>query len=186
MKLSEIELLRLLPAFMREDGTVTALSEALDTLINETGKGVRRLRTWDQIDALTEAELDELAHELNIDWWNPSWDIGKKQATAKTAISVMRNRGTKAAMQTVLESVFGSGNVEEWFEYGGEPYSFRVNLATEFTEEQFREFISLMYKTKNVRSWLENIEKKYEARMDMRHAGTGASSANEISVFVRR
>ena len=185
MKLPETELLKLLPAFMKNDEAVAALCKALDVLIRGIGKRAPTLRTWDQIDHLTEAELDELAYELNIDWWNPSWGIDEKRATAKTAIATMRKRGTKQAMQMVLESVFGNGNVEEWFEYGGEPYSFRVNVNTEFTKEKFREFIGLMEKTKNVRSWFDGIIKQHETYLDMRYIGVGICAAKEVSIAVR-
>ena len=36
--------------------------------------------------------------------------------------------GTKAAVETAIRAIYPLTTVEEWFEYGGEPYHFRLNI----------------------------------------------------------
>jgi P2-related tail formation protein len=53
-----------------------------------------------------------------------------------------------------------SGEIKEWFEYGGEPYKFKVDLGAqdrEITPELRDKLIQLINTYKNERSWLEEI-----------------------------
>ena len=90
--------LRLLPQFMRKDEANIALAKAVDELIRDPGSRAKQLRVWDQIDELPEAQLDELAWELNVDWYKTSMTIEAKRATIKNARLIKAHRGTKYAV----------------------------------------------------------------------------------------
>ena len=66
MRISELDFIRLLPAFMRDDEAAIALSKAMNKLLREPFKRIDTIRTWDKIDELTEPECDELA-------WSWTW-----------------------------------------------------------------------------------------------------------------
>ena len=70
MKLQNADILQLLPQFMRDDAAVQALASAVNKLISEPGGKVFHLREWDQIDTLSSEELDELAGEMSIEWYD--------------------------------------------------------------------------------------------------------------------
>jgi len=60
---------------------------------------------------------------------------------------------------SLVSAIFGSGAVQEWFEYGGEPYYFKVitgNLAVTGTEVQ--NFAAAVKSAQNVRSWMDPVE----------------------------
>ena len=59
----------------------------------------------------------------------------------------------------MLELLFLSGKVEEWFEYEGEPYRFKVEviLDRELTAETVQKLYALINEYKNVRSWLDDL-----------------------------
>ena len=154
MKLSELDFLRLLPVFMRDDQAVIALSKAIDQLIGEPSKRLNTLRTWDQIDELNEAECDELAWELDIDWYDSTgMSLEEKQATIKAAQQIKRKRGTKWAIERLISAYFGEGYVMEWYEMEGAPYTFAV-LTTNpnITAENYVKFIEAANAAKNERS----------------------------------
>lgn len=100
MTLQNLEFLRLLPAFMREDAAVQGLSAGLDIIIPQLAERVKHLTTWDQIDHLTEAELDELAWELNILWYALDADIDIKRDLVRNSDMVYRHLGTKWRSRT--------------------------------------------------------------------------------------
>lgn len=56
MKVSELDFLQLLPAFMRDDEAVIAFSKSMNRLLGEPAKRLSTIRTWDKIDELNEAE----------------------------------------------------------------------------------------------------------------------------------
>lgn len=160
MRVSELDFLRLLPSFMRDDEAVIALSKAVDRLMLEPGTHLSTIRTWDKIDELNEAECDEMAWELSIDWYDSTYPIEVKRNLIKSYISAKRKSGTKAAVVSVLRSIFKDANIEEWYEYGGKPYFFRLEVTIPengVTAEQQRQALENIKYYKNVRSRLEQV-----------------------------
>ena len=59
MKVSTLDFIRLLPAFMRDDEAAIALSKAMNQLIAEPGSRIQTIRTWDKIDEIGRASCRE-------------------------------------------------------------------------------------------------------------------------------
>ena len=149
MKLGDLDFKRLLPAFMRDDGAVTGLSLALNDIVPQLDSSIQTLSTWDSIDLLSEDELDDLAWELNILWYDTGANIDIKRDVIKNSDLVYRRLGTKWAVESVIKSYFGDGYITEWFEYGGQPGRFRVYTANpSVSEERYGEFLNLLEKVK--------------------------------------
>lgn len=159
MKISELDFLRLLPAFMRDDEAVIALSKAMNQLIGEPGKRLDTLRTWDKIDSLNEAECDELAWELDIDWYDSTgMSLEEKRATIKLAQQIKRKRGTKWAVERLISAYFGEGYVMEWYEMDDTPYTFvALTTNTHITAENFGKFVEAVKAAKNERSHIAGV-----------------------------
>lgn len=158
MKLSTLEFIRLLPAFMRGDAAVQGLAAGLDEIIPGLAQSIGRLTTWDRIDELTEDELDDLAWELNILWYDKAAGIDAKREIVKSSDEVYRHLGTKWAVESVINSYFGEGYLREWFEYDGEPGHFRVySTNATINNERLVEFLNLLYKVKRASSKLDGI-----------------------------
>ena len=94
MKLTDADVLQLLPRFMREDEAVQAFARAVNTLIQTPGGSVMHLREWDQIDNLSGEELDEMAWEMSLEWYDSTVDIENKRATLKAATLLKEKSGT--------------------------------------------------------------------------------------------
>jgi len=158
MKISNVDILALLPFFMRDDEANAALSRAVNKLISEPGGKVKQLRVWDQIENLDHADLDELAWELNVDWYNPSMSLEAKRQTIKYAQQIQNKRGTKWAVELLVTAYFGSGRVIEWFENGGEPYTFSIEISyTDMIDLDISEFLNAVNAAKSIRSHLDSI-----------------------------
>lgn len=80
MKLENVEIAKLLPPWMRQDEANAALSRSASSLFQEPAKRIKQLRIWDKIDELDDEMLDELAWELNIDWYSSAMEISKKKS----------------------------------------------------------------------------------------------------------
>lgn len=158
MKLKDIEFLKLLPAFMREDSAVIGMSKGVDEVIKMFAGFADNMSTWAAIDKLTEAELDELAWELNIQWYEPDSDIEIKREIVKNSDLIQQRLGTKWAVENVIATYFGSGNIKEWFEYDGEPGHFKIESTNpSVTNEQFDKFIQILNKVKRKSSFLDGV-----------------------------
>lgn len=158
MKLSDIEFIKLLPQFMRDDTAVRGLANAIDEIVPDIAASIRKLSTWDHIDELTHAELDELAWELNILWYDTTASIETKRALIKESDKVYAHLGTKWAVENVIKTYFGDGKIEEWFEYDGEPGHFQVLSSNPtINNERLTEFINLLNKIKRASAKLDSI-----------------------------
>lgn len=160
MKISELDFLRLLPAFMRDDEAVRALSRAMDKLLGDPGKRLDAISTWGSIGDLSEAECDELAWELDIDWYDSTgMSLQEKRDTIRLAQQIKRKRGTKWAVERLVTAYLGEGYVLEWYELEGyAPYTF-IALTTNpsITAENYRQFVEAVKAAKNERSHIAGV-----------------------------
>jgi len=158
MNISNADILALLPLFMRGDETNAALSRAVNKLIRELGSRIKQLRVWDQIENLDHADLDELAWELNVDWYETGMSLEAKRQTIKYAQQIQAKRGTKWAVEHLISAYFGCGYVAEWFETGGEPYTFSAEITnSDLRDLSVKQFVEAVNAAKSVRSHLVSI-----------------------------
>lgn len=89
-------------------------------------------------------------------------DVAAKRQLIAGSLLLHRRRGTPWAVRTALEAALHvPATVQQWFEYGGEPYFFRVRLelgGAEIDEAAQRNALQLILDYKNVRSWLDYLE----------------------------
>lgn len=158
MKLDALEFKKLLPHWMREDEFDAALSDAITEVLSNPLMRLKTLRTWDQIDNLSSEELDELAWEINIDWWRSDWPLQTKRDVIKTAQEIIDKRGTKWSVEQLVISAYGIGEATEWFEEaGGVPYHFSIRTNAPSTEEGMNILLSMIDKVKPARSVLDEV-----------------------------
>lgn len=158
MKLNNLEFIRLLPRFMRDDNAVKGLAAGIDAIIPELAASVDRLSTWNHIDELSESELDELVWELNIPWYDTRASVAIKREVIKASDQVHKKLGTKWAVEKIIVTYFGEGHVSEWWEYDGEPGHFQVNSSNpSINNERLAEFLNLLEKVKRASAKLDAV-----------------------------
>lgn len=147
MKTREVDFKKFLPLFMRDDEFNIALCEALNDIFRDINTD--KLRTWDKLDELTHEELDELAWELNVLWYNKAGSLAAKREQIRTSSDVWRTLGTKHAVETVVSQLFIKGKVLEFWEAGLEPHHFVVEIydpraLTPDGEKEFRRILEIV------------------------------------------
>lgn len=107
---------------------------------------------------MTDEQLDELAWELNVEWYKSTADIQTKRAIIKSSDKVHAKLGTKWAVEQIITDYFGSGAVREWWEYGGEPYHFKVfSTNPGLVNEHHEEFLAMLEVVKRKSAWLDAV-----------------------------
>ena len=124
----DVDFTRALPAPLRNDEAMLALGRVIAGELQENIKLARYAVIYARIDELEEDILDILARDLHVDWYEDSYPVETKREVIKNSVKVHKRLGTKYAILTALGSVFPNTEVEEWFEYGGEPFYFRIVL----------------------------------------------------------
>lgn len=161
MRLTTADMIKLVPEFMRNDEAVKGLAEAVNKLIREPAGKIYAERVWDRIDEMDDAQLDEMAYELDIDWYKSSLPIENKRAIIKTSDLVHSRRGTKWAVEELISTYFDRGYVMEWFEEGyrnPQPFHFSIFVSTRHvTDATMNEFREISKVAMPVRSRLDGI-----------------------------
>lgn len=92
--------------------------------------------------------LPWLAWSVGVREWSARWSDERKRQAVASAMHIRRQAGTAGAVEEALKaSVVDSVQMEEWFEYGGEPGTFRLSAdlsgvgLSEADFEQLRNFV---------------------------------------------
>lgn len=94
----------------------------------------RLLGAADPISALWDPQtipaplLGYLAWALSVEEWDPYWSEDVKRAVLESSITVHRYKGTRRAVVEALNSLGLGNTISEWFEYGGDPHTFRLDF----------------------------------------------------------
>jgi P2-related tail formation protein len=76
----------------------------------------------------------------------------------KESIYWHQKKGTKWLIEHALSELFERVELVEWFDYGGNPYFFKVIVSSSLNDpDLFRKVLAVVYELKNVRSWLEEF-----------------------------
>ena len=126
----DIDLTRMLPPSLKEDEKILSLGRVIAGELQKNATLARQSIIYARIDELDENILDILAYDLHVDWYDYTYSIEAKRALIKDSVRVHKRLGTKFAVETALGGLHPNSYIEEWFQYGGEPFSFRVVLDT--------------------------------------------------------
>ncbi|MBR5202393.1 MAG: phage tail protein I, partial [Clostridia bacterium] len=102
MDLKDVDILQLCPAFMREDRTNQLLAQGSNNIFRKWAQNAERLVIVNQIDNLSGAELDQLARDTNVFWYDEKANIDVKRALIKNSPIVFNRLGTVWAVESVM------------------------------------------------------------------------------------
>jgi hypothetical protein len=156
--LFEGQTVKLLPSVFQDGFEAAAFCHALDKAVLRLKPYIDSVCIWPAIDRIDNNLADYLAVELRTPFYNQSFPIETKRGMiAKTLIWYSR-LGTSETVIEIVEAVFGFGQVSQWYEYGGNPYCFRVYSSNPLAApEDAKRFRAILAGVKNTRSWLDNI-----------------------------
>lgn len=175
-KVDDIPIKETLPDSIRKDRTVQDICEAIEKEMQAVNRATGYYLLLPRLDELSEALLDELAWEYHVDFYDQTLPIEQKREMVRQAIESHRKKGTAAVVRNVVSIILQDGRVEEWFQYGGEPYHFRVILimGPMASEETIQKLVDTIYAVKNVRSWLDYVQFHRESEGRIYFGGANA------------
>jgi phage tail protein I len=138
---------------------IKAIAKTWDETLAEF-MNTNTLLLWSSIDTESESVIDHLAYQLHVDDYDSGLPIATKRELVKNSIDIHRHKGTPYAVEKAVQTVYSDSKIAEWFEYGGNPYYFKVTLITAplTGEADITKLVRAINTAKNVRSWLDGIE----------------------------
>lgn len=129
-----------------------------------------------------ESVLDCLAAELRTPAYREAFPLEVKRALIRDSLLAYAKMGTPSAINRTIQSIFGYGHIEEWFDYDGEPHHFRAVIGQEddgVDQTQVEEFTRLLGDVKRLSSWLDQmvvaIRRAYRYELPFRFGGAAGT-----------
>lgn len=117
-----------LPGIVAQQPWVKAFSKAMGVLHEKTLGYIDDSQIYTAIDKAAEPVLDTMAVNWKIDWYDTGYSIEQKRRIVKTALTIRRTMGTVGAVKSQADAIYPGTTLEEWFEWGGKPGLFRLNV----------------------------------------------------------
>lgn len=160
IKLEDLSLNDLLNANITNNEDIKYLAEALSLELQNITKDIDRLLILVDIDNQNEETIDLLAWQFHVDFYEPlGMDLEKKKKLVKNSLKTHRQKGTKAAIFNMISILYTEKcKISEWFEFDGDPYTFRINIENEsVSAEDMKNIMKIVDEYKSCRSHLEKI-----------------------------
>jgi len=131
-------------------------TEELELLQPDIDK-LKYIRSISQCDPIF---LNALAWEYGVDVWLSSWSDEIKRNVILNMPRVHQLRGTIGAVQNQLDALNINAEIDPWYNYGGAPYHFNINISrvgAGLTSEEEKTVLEIIEVNKRAISRLDNI-----------------------------
>ena len=162
-----------------------AFGYAVDRQFKKLMRLADMLNVWGELDKLDPKYYDMAAAILRAPYYRSDYDDGQKLRLIKSALATYRYAGSVRAIKELLTNIYSEAEFVPWYDYGGEPYHFKVRTDAARTPEMDELFRRILRKVKAARSKLDTIEVLRESYAITYAGGIGDAVilAKEIGEF---
>jgi phage tail P2-like protein len=156
---NNVTLLELLPENLRANADIIAASQAVDKEFQALAGKVKNCLTIADVDNASAEVIDNLAGQMQVDFYDQSYSLAKRRELVKNAYIYKYRKGTTSVVKEIAEKTWENVSLVEWFEYGGEPYKFKLVFDGSLPDDdELTEIIAAIKSVKNVRSHMDATE----------------------------
>jgi len=158
-KVDDVLVTDLLPSSLARSEVVRDVAQACGASLHDVVGRMSELLIYSCIDELEESVIDDLAWQFHVDFYDTGLTLAQKRALVKSAIKDHKYKGTPWAVKSVVKAIRGDVVLQDWYQYGGKPYHFRVNGlgGAMVSADELTRLVAAIYSVKNVRSWLDGV-----------------------------
>lgn len=167
----EFTITQLFPDFLLADKNGFAMAKAIERALQIMYETVQTgVDIVQNVEKMPEWRLDEMAWELGC-LYDYSASVDSKRKWIRDATPLCASYGTPQAIYNFLEGFFDSVEVEENWQYGGEPFHFRVSVSGKWTDANEAWARMAIAAAKNVRSVLDSFSAGTSAVLNVHGEG---------------
>jgi len=167
--ISLTEIMAGMSRLMVQDPDIQAMCATIDAALQKTtafipNAAIMHNLRHDKIDpndAVLDGSLlvDLLAWQFHVDFYDPALPFDIRRELTANSLPWHMKKGTPGVVEEIVTAVFEDAVIDEWFEYGGMPYRFRISTEiTNFTADVLNNLIIAIFTVKNTRSWIDYID----------------------------
>ena len=161
MDLNNISILNLMPPNLAADKNIKMVAEAFDKALLDIINKIPQVAIVPNLvldNIVNEILIDLLAWQFHVDFYNPNLPIETKRELVLKSLDWHYRKGTPSVIEEIVSTVFSRAEIQEWFDYGGLPYRFRIGTNEEMPDAETRaSLIRAINSVKNTRSYLDAI-----------------------------
>lgn len=158
-KLLDTDYQKIFPENLKKYKNLRTLAIEFEKNIKEIISEVSKLAIYKNLEQQSDEVLSELAYQYTIDNWKETLTKEIKIKLIKNAYWAHAKKGTKAAITENLKKLNYPLEVQEWYEYNGEPFTFKITTNNLNTNTNWiDELVYILEKYKNCRSILDTVE----------------------------
>ncbi|MDR0546154.1 MAG: phage tail protein I, partial [Dysgonamonadaceae bacterium] len=161
MDLSNISILNLMPPNLASDLNIKMAAEAFDEVLRDIIQKIPNVAVIPNlvlnktVDAVL---IDLLAWQFHVDFYDPKMPVEVRRDLVLKSLDWHFRKGTPSVVEEIVSTIFSKAEIQEWFDYGGLPYRFRIGTVEELPDEETRKNLRrAINSVKNTRSYLEQI-----------------------------
>lgn len=183
IKLSESKITDILPSAVAEAKQIKALAYAVTQQIQAICVYADGASTYATVASVPEKVLDYLAIELRTPTYDETYSVKIKRELVQETLIFYTKMGTPSAVNQIIESVFGSGYITEWWEYDGDPYHFKATTTNpSITGDDVASFRAALESVKRLSAWLDEVVLELSTEATMMYVGTWLHTGDFITI----
>ena len=148
-----------LPEPLKRDPKMKAFAAAVTEQMLTVSGNIDNVLIYSRIDELPEELVDILAYDMHVDWYDYSFPLNIKRDILKRSVRVHKKMGTKYAVEKALGALYPQSEVEEWYEYEGEPHHFHIvcDVTSNRITASYRDIVNAVKMYKRLSSWMDEV-----------------------------
>ena len=152
-------LLDIMPENLLEDEHIRKITEVIDAALKDIYPETAYPALISRIDELDSDTIDSLAWQWHVDFYDEDLPLEVRRELVKKSIDYHRHMGTNYAVDGVIKTCFQNAEIQENWEYGGNPYCFKVITihAGIPDEDELGRIVQAINSVKNTRSSLDGL-----------------------------
>jgi phage tail P2-like protein len=145
------------PDWMVTDANAGPAFSAIDGELNDFANDLQEIIIYGNLTGQPESILDYLAAQFNVPFYNQSFTASQKLSLIQNNFYFQSQLGTPAILQNLITTIFANAQVQEWWQYNGKPYHFKIACNGLSNNTQLAQATAIVQLCKNARSWFDGF-----------------------------
>lgn len=157
IRLEDALLTDILPQPLKGTADIEAYSLAIRDMMCVILQKADGTMLYSNFDKQPDEIVNLMAAELRTPYYDENLPLDKKRQLVKNTLPWYAKAGTAGAVKELVSVIFGKGTIEEWFEYGGKPFHFRVNVYGDPIKDSSAKFAEMLEHVKAAKAVLDVV-----------------------------
>lgn len=156
-KIDDLKIRDILPSSLADE-KLLAISDGIDKVLNRINNKIDKCYFYKNLENTYPEIVDEMFWEWHVDYYSEDLTLDKKIKLIRNSYVNHLRKGTPWAVENMLNDILDGYYLLEWFDYGGDPFHFKVVTENEIPSGQVLANITKAVNiTKNIRSHFEGV-----------------------------